>query len=175
MAEAHSNCHRVLEHLIRPPATFSPSDAEKESRRGSESPAGFCFQKGTARGLRGRLLLAWLPQARHPAQGQRGVLAGKIRPQQGPRQAGEPRLAAGGLAGDPHLGMRLAARLHQAGFAANSAHPGRLILKLSLFAHLRAWLAAHWDFWVVFEVLPAFRSIILVVRPRSRRLRRGSR
>jgi hypothetical protein len=71
------------------------------------SEARFRFPQITHGNFCGRLFLAWLPQARHPAQGQPRFLEKQICPQPRPRPAGEPDLAAGQLAGNPHLGMHL--------------------------------------------------------------------
>jgi hypothetical protein len=59
---------------LRPPFP----DAEEESQTGSKSSPGFYFPQAAARGVCGRLFLAWLSQARNAAEEQPGILAAQV-------------------------------------------------------------------------------------------------
>ena len=60
--------------------------------------AGFCLPGGATRAVRGRLLLAWMPEAFKHAGEQPGVLDEEVDGQQGARPAGDARPAARRLA-----------------------------------------------------------------------------
>ena len=62
------------------------------------------FQKTAHGNLRGRLFLAWMPQARDVAREPGGLVAAQDRGQPSPRPAGDADIAEGGVEGGADLG-----------------------------------------------------------------------